>query len=312
MSTSKGTPAAHASPLPLDLTAASVLVFCCLIWGTGTVMVKVASAGLSPILNAALRSVAAAVVLFLWARWRGVPLFERDGSLWAGIAAGLVFTIEFVTMYIGLAHTTASRGTVFIHCAPFVAAAGEHFLVPGHRLSGLRVAGLMAAFVGLLLALAEPLLGGADGSLYGDIMCLLGGIFWGLLTVLAKTTRFGRCSPEKGVLYQLTVSAVALGLLAPLLEPLRMTWTPAVAGAFAFTVLLTVAFGYTIWFWLLRTYSATSLHAFTFLTPIFGVIGGALILGERVGVLTLAGLGCVALGIYLVNRPPVRQPGESN
>lgn len=299
----------QSAPRPLDATAASVLTLCCLIWGVGTVMVKVANAGLSPIANAALRSLCAAVVLFVWARWRGIPLFERDGTLWAGLAAGIVFTIEFVTMYIGIAWTTAARATVFIHCAPFVAAAGEHFLVPGHRLTGLRIAGLIAAFLGLLLAIAEPLFTGASGTLYGDIMCLIGGAFWGLLTVLAKTTRFGACRPEKGVLYQLTVSTILLAAVAPLLETVRMDWTPAVTGAFAYSVLLTVAFGYTVWFWMLGRYSAASLHAFTFLTPIFGVIGAALILDERLGGLALAGLGLVALGIYLVNRPA---PGSAD
>jgi drug/metabolite transporter (DMT)-like permease len=293
------------SPAPtLDLRAAAVLTLCCLIWGISTVMVKVATAGLSPILNAALRSILAAVVLLIWARWRGVDVFGRDGTLWAGIAAGLIFSLEFVTMYVGLASTTASRGTVFIHCAPFVAAAGEHFLVPGHRLTGLRLLGLVAAFAGLMLALAEPLTSGAgSGSITGDLLCLAGGVFWGSLTVLAKTTRFGACAPEKAVLYQLSVSAVVLTAAAPLLETVRMDWTVSVAGAFIFTVFLTVAFGYTVWFWLMSRYSAASLHAFTFLTPIFGVIGGVVILGERAGGLTIAGLALVALGIYLVNRP---------
>jgi drug/metabolite transporter (DMT)-like permease len=54
---------------------------------------------------------------------------------------------------------------------------------------------------------------------------------------------------------------------------------------------------------MIRTYSAASLHAFTFLTPIFGAIAGHLILAETLGPWTLAGLGLVAAGIYLVNRP---------
>jgi drug/metabolite transporter (DMT)-like permease len=298
------TPPPVQGPRPLDFNAAAVLTLCCLIWGVGTVMVKVANSGLSPITNAALRSIMAAVVLLLWARWRGIAMFGRDGTLWAGIAAGLVFSLEFIAMYKGLALTTASRGTVFIHCAPFIAAAGEHFLVPGHRLTGARLLGLVAAFAGLLLALAEPLAtGGESGTLTGDLLCLAGGAFWGLLTVLAKTTRFGRCSPEKAVLYQLAVSAVVLSAAAPVLETVRIVWTAPVIGAFLYTVFLTVAFGYTVWFWLISRYSAASLHAFTFLTPIFGVVGGVLILGERAGAFTLVGLALVALGIYLVNRP---------
>jgi drug/metabolite transporter (DMT)-like permease len=175
--------------------------------------------------------------------------------------------------------------------------------VPGHRLSGVRFIGLLAAFAGLALAFAEAFSGVSSGTLTGDVLCLVGGVFWGLITVFTKVTRFGRMEAERAVLYQLVVSAFALLALAPLLEPVRMVWSGPVVGAFAFTALLTVAFGYTVWFWMMRRYSAASLHAFTFLTPIFGVIGGAVILGETVGSLTLVGLVLVAVGIYLVNRP---------
>jgi drug/metabolite transporter (DMT)-like permease len=291
------------APRPLDLSAVAVLTFCCLIWGTGLVMVKIANTGLSPILNAGLRSVFAALVLLAWAWSRGIEVFKRDGTLWLGLVAGAIFTVEFLALYVGLAQTTASRGTVFLHCAPFIAAAGEHFLVPGHRLSGVRFIGLLAAFAGLALAFAEAFSGVSSGTLTGDVLCLVGGVFWGLITVFTKVTRFGRMEAERAVLYQLVVSAFALLALAPLLEPVRMVWSGPVVGAFAFTALLTVAFGYTVWFWMMRRYSAASLHAFTFLTPIFGVIGGAVILGETVGSLTLVGLVLVAVGIYLVNRP---------
>ena len=73
--------------------------------------------------------------------------------------------------------------------------------------------------------------------------------------------------------------------------------------AFLYTVLLVVVFGYTTWFWLMRKYAAASLHAFTFLSPIFGAIAGNLILGDELSTWTLSALGLVALGIYLVNRP---------
>jgi drug/metabolite transporter (DMT)-like permease len=288
----------------LDQRAATILTVCCVIWGVGLVMVKISNAGLPPIFNAALRSVFATLVLGSWAVWRGIPLFRRDGALVSGIVCGLFFAAEFVALYQGLTETSASRGIVFLHCAPFVAAAGEHFLVPGHRLTGWRVGGLVAAFAGLCLALGEGLMGGGQASLRGDLLCLIGGVFWGLTTVVLKTTALGRIAAEKAVLYQLVVSASVLMAWAYVTGDIRFgEMTPSVVGAFAYTVLLTVVIGYTTWFWLMRSYSAATLHAFTFLTPIFGAMAGAVILGERISVLTMAGLGLVALGIYLVNRP---------
>lgn len=291
----------------LSAGAATILVGCCIIWGVGLVMVKFANEGISPVLNSGLRSIAAGLILLLWTTARGVPLFSRDGTLGAGILCGTLFALEFVALYEGIARTQVSRATIFLHAAPFVAALGEHFLVPGHRLTGLKIAGLLAAFTGLAVALGERLLAGASSAgatLDGDLLCLVGGIFWGLTTVVIKTTRLAAAAAEKTLLYQLGVSALILVPLSYLMGERGITsLDPKVWLSFGYTVLLVVVIGYTIWFWLMRHYSAASLHAFTFLTPIFGVFAGHLILGERFGWPVLAGLGLVALGIWMVNMP---------
>lgn len=297
------TPTAR-QPHVLDLSAAAILTLCCMIWGVGLVMVKTANTGISPMMNAGLRSIVGGLVLYGIARYRGVEVFERDGTLWAGILCGVFFTLEFVGLYWGLVYTTAARGVLFLHCAPFVAAAGEHFLVPGHKLSGIRILGLVAAFAGLALAIGEGLSGADRSTFHGDVLCLIGGIMWGLSTVVVKVTALRTAAPERSLLYQLAVSIpVLLGLSLAVGEPGIVALSPKVVGAFLYTALLTVVFGYTIWMWMMRTYSAASLHAFTFLTPIFGALAGHLMLGERLGAWLVGGLVLVALGIYLVNRP---------
>jgi drug/metabolite transporter (DMT)-like permease len=127
-----------------------------------------------------------------------------------------------------------------------------------------------------------------------------------------KTSRLRQTAPEKTLLYQLAVSAVVLLMWSRLAgEPGIIALTPGVVLAFAYTVFFVVVLGYTTWFWMMRVYSAASLHAFTFLSPIFGVIAGAVILGEPIGPLTIVGLMLVALGIYLVNRPAPLVPSAT-
>jgi drug/metabolite transporter (DMT)-like permease len=291
-------------PALLDARAATVLVGCCMIWGVGLVMVKIANTGISPVMNAGLRSLLAGIVLVAWAKWRGIALLGRDGTWLAGLLCAVFFALEFITLYLGLALTTVSRGTIFLHCAPFVAALGEHFLVPGHRLSGVRALGLAAAFVGMVIALGEGLGTAGGGALMGDLLCLAGGVFWGLTTVVIKTTPLARAPAEKTLLLQLGFSVPMLLAWSVLSGEAGVTNLSApVVGALLYTVLLVVVVGYTTWFWLMRTYSVASLHAFTFLTPILGVISGHVLLGERLGMAAFAGLALVALGIYLVNRP---------
>jgi len=93
----------------LDARAVLVVIACCACWGLNQVAVKIANAGISPILQVGLRSLLAGILVLAWSRARGVRLLERDGTLWAGLGAGLLFGGEFVVMYFGLLHTTASR-----------------------------------------------------------------------------------------------------------------------------------------------------------------------------------------------------------
>ena len=297
-------PALSRTPAGLDARAATILVACCAMWGLGQVMVKIANTGISPLMNCALRSIAGAIIVFGWTGLRGIPLFRRDQTLVPGLLVGIFFTLEFMFLYPGLSLTQVARGTIFVHCAPFAAAYGEHLFVPGHRLTRVKVAGLCAAFAGLALALSADLTGLTRATLTGDILCLLGGIAWGCTTVVIRATVLRTAPAEKTLLYQLAVSIPILLAASWLFGESGITnLTPAVLGAFSYTVIGTVALGYSAWFWLMRTYSAASLHAFTFLTPIFGVLAGHFVLGETIGLATMAGLVLIAFGIWLVNKP---------
>ena len=295
---------AQRAPVEIDARAAIILVFCCAIWGFGLMMVKFSNAGISPFMNAALRSIIAGVLLFVWSRVRGLRLFTRDGTLRAGLLCGILFALEFLTLYAGLTLTQVARATIFLHCAPFVAAFGEHLFVPGHRLTRAKILGLLAAFAGLAIALGIGNVGLTQATMTGDVLCLLGGIFWGATTVVVRASALRTAVAEKTLLYQLAVSAPILLAASALFGEAGVTsLTPLVIVAFAYSVIGNVVLGYTTWFWLMRTYSAASLHAFTFLAPIFGVLSGYFVLGEAIGTGTLAGLVLVAFGIWMVNRP---------
>src|SRR4029079_16133105 len=123
-----------------------------------------------------------------WSRARGVRLLERDGTLWAGLGAGLLFGGEFVVMYFGLLHTTASRGIVLLYLAPFVVAFGAHYLIPGDRLTIVKIAGLTAALGGLAVAMGEGFAAPGRPTLMGDLLSLLAAVLWGATTVFVRST----------------------------------------------------------------------------------------------------------------------------
>jgi drug/metabolite transporter (DMT)-like permease len=255
-------------------------------------------------MQAGLRSIGSAVLLIGWARWRGVPLVVRDGTLVPGLIAGLLFAGEFLLLYWGLTFTTASRGVLFLYMAPFVTAIGAHFAVPGDRLTRQKSAGLLIAFAGIAVAFADALRLPSGDELVGDLLSLGAAIAWGATTVVVKASRLRSASAERTLLYQLGVSAFVLTAIAIATgEPGITRATPLVVGALAYQIIIVAFASYAAWFWLVTRHPPSRLAAFTFLTPAFGVAFGGLLLDEPIGPALLLALALIAAGIYLVNRP---------
>ncbi len=288
----------------LDARAILILLACCACWGVNQSVIKIANEGISPIFQVGIRSLLSGALVFAWAAARGIRLFERDGTLWAGIVCGLLFGLEFVLIYIGLNFTTASRGIVFLYLAPFVVAFSAHYLIPGDRLTVLKLAGLAAAMLGLMVAMREGLLEPGRPTLWGDLLLLAAAVLWGVTTVLIRTTALKAAAPEKTLLYQLAVSGVMLPPVAWIAgEPGITNLSVPVLVAFAYTFIIVAFVSYIAWFWLVRNYPPTRVTAFTFLSPVFGVLAGNLMLGEAFTPSLAIALVLVAFGIYLVNRP---------
>ena len=287
----------------LDAAAVLLMVLLCACWGLNQVAIKLANGGISPMLQAGLRSLGAAVLVWAWSAHRGVRLFARDGSLGLGLLIGLLFAGEFVFLYGGLVYTTASRAVLFLYTAPFVVALAAHVVIPGERLRPQQVAGLAAAFLGIALAFGDSLVLPDRRALIGDAMAFVAAILWGATTVVVKASRLARLAPEKTLLYQLGVSALLLPALSFAVgEPGIVAPTPLVLAMLLYQVVVVAFVSYLAWFWLVTRYPAGRLSSFAFLTPLFGLAAGALLLGEPVSWAFSAALALVASGIFLVNR----------
>jgi drug/metabolite transporter (DMT)-like permease len=290
---------------PMDLLAVACLVGCCASWGLNQVAMKVTNDGITPLFQAGIRSIMAALLIWVWAGWRGIALFERDGTFWFGIMSGLLFSLNFMFIGPGLSLTEASRGVLFLYTAPFFVAIGAHYLLPGDRLTLLKAAGLLSAFAGLMVSVSDRLVAGApSANLRGDLYCLLAGFFWAATTLLIRATKLRAISAEKNLFYELVVSAPILLFAAWFFDERGIvSLEPVIVWSFLYTTVVVVFISYAVWFWLLNTYPASQVSVFTFLGPIFAVIASYLLLSEPVTWRLAAALVLVALGIYLVNKP---------
>ena len=296
---------------PLDAFAVVAMVVLCALWGFQQVAIKLAVPGVSLVTQSAVRSGIAAVLVLAWAWWRGIPLWERDRTLWPGLVAGALFGGEFALIYGGLAGTTAARMIVFVYLAPVLTALGLSRFVPGERLTGGQWAGVALAFVGIVVAFADGFAAGRD-TLAGDLCGVAAAFGWAATTVLIRATRLARAAATKVLFYQLAVSAVLLPLAAlALAEPGIVALTPAVVASLAFQSVIVAFASYLVWFWLLTTYLAGRLAVFSFLAPLFGVAFGHLLLGDRITPQFLAAALLVGAGIALVNARAARPPAQT-
>jgi len=290
----------------VDGLAVAMMIGLTMSWALNGVAAKLTITGYDPIFLALVRSTVGGGLVFLWCRWRGIRLFERDGTLWVGVLAGALFGIEFLVIFIGIDYTSVARSTLLVNTMPFWTLIAGHFLL-GEKISARKLVGLLLAFSGLVLIFSDKLSVPGPDALLGDLLSLGGGLAWAATMIVIKGSRLSDVAAEKLLLYQLAGAALVAMVALPFGgAPIRdanaiATW------ALVFQSVYVVAITYVLWFWLVQRYPASGLSSFTFLTPVFGVLFGGLLLGEPLGITIFLALGLIVAGLALVNRSP-RQP----
>jgi drug/metabolite transporter (DMT)-like permease len=288
--------------------AIALMLMLCLSWGFNQIAVKLALPDIPPMMQALIRSAGALPVLFAIGWLRGVKFFERDGTLAAGVSAGVIFGVEFVLIYQGLLLTSASRAVVFLYTAPFFVALGSYLFL-GERLRASQWGGLALSFGGVALAIGVPQPNVDAGVLLGDLLIVAGGALWAATTLIVKATRLLVAPAEKGLGYQVALSIPILGFAAWITGE-RITHLPGTLSLslMAYQAFWVVGLTFLLWFALVKTYSASKLSAFTFITPLFGVVASYFIMHDTLTpVFGVAALLVIA-GLYLVNKPSPPAP----
>ena len=286
----------------LDGLAVGVMLLLCTLWGAQQVVTKIAiSDGMPPLLQATARSAVAGALLVGWTALRGGlrSLVARDRSWAPGALVGVLFAGEFLCLFPGVQLTSASRAVVLLYTAPFFTAIGTHWLVPAERMRPVHGVGLLLAFAGMAVTMTDAV---AGGSLLGDALMLGAAAAWGLTTVVIKASALAQVPAERVLAYQL------LGSLPILLVTTAMTgqlvWphaSPRAWAAVGYQCVIVAFASYLTWMWLITRYPAGRLAAFTFLTPLLGVVAAWALLGDPLTPRLLLGLGCVGAGLVLVN-----------
>lgn len=287
----------------LKIKPIGLLMLLSLVWGANMAFVKFALPDITPLFMCAIRSLVASICLFCWMKAKGLQIFPSRVMTLHGIVVGLLFGGEFAAIYVGLRLTTASATYILLYTAPFFAAVGAHILIKDDRLSTFKVIGLIFAFVGV-----SGLFVGSQGqgyhSLLGDLLALIAGFMWGMTSVYVKKFLATKTSAKHVLFYQLFFSAPFLFLMSFIFETgYVMGFSEITFYSLIYQSIIVAFISYLAWFELIDRYPVSILHAFSFFTPVFGVIiSGLIMLKESLGLNVLFALVMVTIGTIIANR----------
>lgn len=284
---------------PLDLRAIALVFLLCGIWGIQQVVMKGVAADVAPVMQLAIRFAGASIFFGLLVAQREGRHAFSDGTLRSGLALGLMFSLEFVFAGSALVHTTAAHTTVFLYSAPIFTALGLQF-IPEEQLDRVQWMGIAAAFLGIVVAFVGPGSRPVPELILGDLLALLGGVAWGLANVVLRRGRVGGTNTAKTVLYQVGVASLTLYAFALVTGQTRLVLSEAAILSLLFQTVFISIISYVVWFWLLRHYLTSRLMLLSLLTPLFGVLFGALLLHEPIESRFAIGSLLVLAGILIV------------
>jgi len=294
---------AGATRLPVDARAFAIMLVLCVLWGLQQVAVKSIIGAITPLMQGAIRSGIAVVLLAAWMRHRRIAIFADGGTLRPGLLVGALFGIEFVCIYLGLQYTNASRMSVFVYLAPPLTALGVHLFVPGEHLAPRQWIGIALAFLGIVVAFSDGFFAAHGDTALGDLLGIFAAILWATTTVLIRSSTLSNAAAEKTLLYQLGMATLLLFVASKALgEAGVVALTTGAIASLAFQSVIVAFASFLAWFWLLTRYLAGRLAVFSFLTPLFGMTFGVLLLHEPITPLFVVAATMVGMGIALANR----------
>ncbi|MGB7316738.1 MAG: DMT family transporter [Planktotalea sp.] len=286
----------------LDTFGVIAMLCFAVLFAFNQIVIKVTIEGIQPIFAAAMRSLIGLFALGIWMWWRGVSPRMTRGQLWGGLLVGALFSLEFLCLFLALDLTTVSRASVIFYTMPIWLGLIAHFVLPGERLSGLRLLGFALAICGVAWAFLDRSSGQA--SLRGDLLALVAALCWAGIALSVRLTPFSTARAEVQLMSQLAISAVVFFAIAPLFGPYLRAYLPIHGAALLFQSVAVVLAGFMMWFAMMKIYPASDIAAFSFLSPVLSVFMGWWLLKEHIGPEIIGALVLVCFGLVLISKRP--------
>ena len=221
------------------------------------------------------------------------------------IALGLVQTsLNYFFFYIGLANTTASKGSIIASLSNFLIIILAHFIYRNDKLNRNKILGIAFGIIGVLIVNIDSGLD-VSFSLIGE-----GFMFFSVITAVMSSfmvKSFARSiHPMLLSAYQLIFGGIVMLLISLGGNYSTLTMTPLAGGLLLYSALLS-AVAFTLWYTLLKYNNPGEITMFRFLIPVSGSILSAIFLSEKITLTVVISLISIVIGIILVNRDMPRK-----
>lgn len=282
-----------------------------LLWGLSFPTMKIGLGAMQPFTFLVFRSLVSSITilaLILIRRGALSPPKGRPEFWWNTI----LHNAMFIPLYYGAVITTSGRASVFLYTQPLFYAALAVWFIPSERLGVRSFTGIVAAFLGIVLMFGEKFETGAEHAFLGDILVILAAAIWGVQSLYLRQNLKGIDPFRIAAWTQIVGIPFFLFFALPMGFELPDFTSGAVIISVGYNGLIGTGLAMVLWVRLLAGYSPTRVSAFMFLTPVFGVFMGSLILTESITGFMLVGAALVAAGIYLVNTDSRKQEATSS
>ena len=288
---------------PIDAKGAALSLLLAALWGANPVAIKVGLADMPPLRLAFMRFVLSAVVIFAYAmltKRYDVLMIQRGEAkpIWS---LGLLFVVQVALMNFGLERTTAAHGVIVLNSYAVHTVVFAHFLIPGDRLTPLKLAGVLIAYSGVVLLFARSF-SLSSSTLAGDLIVALSAVFLGeRIVYIAKAVQ--RLDPVRLMLYQSIIGSAGFFLIGFAIEADRPThWTAGLILSIVYQGAIVGGFNFLLNAKLLQIYRPSALATVALTTPIWGVLVAAAIGREGLAPELLLSTLLVVAGIALTAR----------
>ncbi|MCP5096835.1 MAG: DMT family transporter [Chloroflexi bacterium] len=273
------------------------------IWGPSFLFIKVTVHEVPPITLVFGRVALASLVLLVVLRLRGGRM-PKERQFWLRISFMGLFAnaLPFVLFSWGEQFVDSAMASILNGTTPLFTVVLAHYFTTDDRMTSTKLFGTMLGFFGLVLLVVPSLLEGFQLKTFGLLALVVAAVCYGV-TIVFSRKYLSNYPPLVAPTGQLGMAALFLLPMSLIFEQpgsLAMPSLPALASWVALSLLGT-AVAFIVYYHILSRFSASDLSMVTYLIPIFGIILGVLVLGERPGWNAYVGCGLILLGVMAVN-----------